>query len=122
MKRFFHFLLRMFSGYLAILIFVCNADPLFSNSLSRPVPRRLSQGDSFQKGLAALQENRMEDALAEFTEAKREHPEEARIHNFLGIVLVRLRKNEEAASEYHEAIRLDPQMEDAYRNLGFLKL
>jgi superkiller protein 3 len=63
----------------------------------------------------------MEDALAEFTEAKRESPEDARIHNFLGIVLVRLEKNEEAASEYHEAIRLDPQMEDAYRNLGFLK-
>jgi tetratricopeptide (TPR) repeat protein len=120
MNRFFHFLLRSFLGYLAILIFVCNAD-LFANSLSRPAPRQLSQGDSFQKGLAALQENRMEDALAEFTEAKREHPEEARIHNFLGIVLVRLRKNEEAASEYHEAIRLDPQMEDAYRNLGFLE-
>jgi superkiller protein 3 len=36
-------------------------------------------------------------------------------------VLVRLGKNEEGASEYREAIRLDPQMEDAYRNLGFLK-
>jgi superkiller protein 3 len=121
MNRFFYFLLRSFFGYLAILIFVCNADPLFANSLSRPAPRQLSQGDSFQRGLAALQENRMEDALAELTEAQREHPEDARIHNFLGIVLVRLRKNEEGASEYREAIRLDPQMEDAYRNLGFLK-
>src|ERR1700693_737926 len=116
MNRFLHVLFRIFPGYLTVLIFFFNADPLFANS-----PRQLSQGDSFQKGLAALQENRMEDALAEFTEAKREHPEEARIHNFLGIVLVRLRKNEDAASEYHEAIRLDPQMEDAYRNLGFLK-
>src|ERR1700722_6822559 len=121
MNRFFHFLFRIFSGYLAILIFVCNADPLFTDSLSRPVPRRLSQGDSFQKGLAAIQENRIEAALAEPQEAKRKHPEDARIHNFLGIVLVRLGKNEEAASEYHEAIHLDPQMEDAYRNLGFLK-
>jgi Flp pilus assembly protein TadD len=121
MNRFFHSLLLSFLGYLAILIFVCNADPLFANSLSRPTPRQMSQGDSFQRGLAALQENRMEDALAELAEAKREHPEDARIHNFLGIVLVRLGKNEEAVSEYHEAIRLDPQMEDAYRNLGFLE-
>jgi tetratricopeptide (TPR) repeat protein len=121
MNRFFHLLFRIFPSYLAILVFFCNADPLFANSLSRPVPRRLSQGDSFQRGLAALQGNRMEDALAELTEAKREHPEDARIHNFLGIVLVRLGKNEEAASEYREALRLDPQMEDAYRNLGFLK-
>jgi tetratricopeptide (TPR) repeat protein len=121
MNRFFHLLFRIFPSYLAILVFFCNADPLFANFLSRPVPRRLSQGDSFQRGLAALQENRMEDAFAELTEAKREHPEDARIHNFLGIVLVRLGKNEEAASEYREALRLDPQMEDAYRNLGFLK-
>ena len=63
----------------------------------------------------------MEEALAELTEAKREHPDDARIRNFLGIVLVRLGKNEEAASEYREAVRLDPHMEDAYRNLGFLE-
>lgn len=121
MNRFPHFLLRSFLAYLAILIFVCNADPLFADSLSRPAHRQLSQEDSFQMGLAALQANRMDDALAELTEAEREHPEDARIHNFLGIVLVRLGKNEAAASEYREAIRLDPQMEDAYRNLGFLE-
>jgi len=30
-------------------------------------------------------------------------------------------KNAEAAAEYQEAIRLDPLLEDAYRNLGFLQ-
>jgi Flp pilus assembly protein TadD len=121
MNRFFHLLFRILSGYLAISIFICNADSLFGNSLGKPAPRQLTQGDSFQRGLAALQENRMEDALAELTEAQREHPKDARIRNFRGIVLVRLGKNKEAAGEYREAIRLDPQMEDAYRNLGFLK-
>jgi Flp pilus assembly protein TadD len=121
MNRFSHFLFRTFSGYVAILIFVCNADSLFGNSLRKPAARQLTQEDSFQRGLAALQENRMEDALAELTEAQREHPEDARVHNFRGIVLVRLGKNDEAATAYREAIRLDPQMEDAYRNLGFLK-
>jgi tetratricopeptide (TPR) repeat protein len=121
MKRLSHLLFRVFTGYLAIFTFVCNADPLFANSLGRPVFSQLTRGDSFQRGLSALKENRMEDALAELTEAKREHPDDARIRNFLGIVLVRLGKNEEAATEYREAIRLDPQMEDAYRNLGFLE-
>jgi Flp pilus assembly protein TadD len=120
MKRHLHLLLRMFPCYLAILVFVAYANSLFANSVGRPATPS-AQEDSFQRGLAALKENRMENALAELTEAKREHPEDARIRNFLGIVLVRLGKNEEAAAEYREAIRLDPQMEDAYRNLGFLE-
>jgi tetratricopeptide (TPR) repeat protein len=77
-------------------------------------------GDSFQRGLQALKENRLEEALAEFTAAEREHPENARIRNFRGILLVQTGKNAEAAAEYQEAIRLDPHLEDAYRNLGFL--
>src|ERR1700730_7340160 len=121
MNGLFHLVFRILSSWLAILIFVCNADSVLANSLGRPVGAQLTQEDAFQKGLAALKENRMEDARAELTEAKREHPEDARIRNFLGIVLVRLGKNEEAASEYREAMRLNPQMEDAYRNLGFLK-
>src|SRR3984893_1892556 len=118
MKRLPILLFRACPGYLAVLILLCNANSPLANSSTGPVPR---QGDSFQKGLAALRENRMEVALSEITEATRAHPEDARSHNFLGIVLVRLGKNEEATSEYREAIRLDPQMEDAYRNLGFLE-
>ena len=57
----------------------------------------------------------------EFTAAEREHPENPRIHNFRGILLVQMARNAEAAAEYQEAIRLDPLLEDAYRNLGFLR-
>lgn len=118
MKRLPHLFFRFIPGYFLILMVVCSADP---NPLSKSALPQLTQGDSFQKGLAALKENHMEDALVELTEAKREHPEDARIRNFLGIVLVGLGKNEEAASEYRDAARLDPHMEDAYRNLGFLE-
>jgi Flp pilus assembly protein TadD len=121
MKRLRNPLFRAYPGYLAVLILLSNADSLLANSQNEPAPRQVIQGDSFQRGLAALQANRMDDALAELTEAEREHPEDARVRNFRGIVLVRLGKNKEAASEYREAIRLDPQMEDAYRNLGFLE-
>jgi superkiller protein 3 len=80
-----------------------------------------AQGDAFQRGLTALKENRLEDALAEFTAAERENPENARIRNFRGILLAQMGKHAEAATEYQEAIRLDPLLEDAYRNLGFLQ-
>src|SRR5258708_3305420 len=80
-----------------------------------------TEGDAFQRGLAALKENRLEDALVEFTTEEREHPENGRIHNFRGILLVQMGKNAEAAVEYQEAIHLDPLLEDAYRNLGFLR-
>jgi tetratricopeptide (TPR) repeat protein len=79
------------------------------------------QGEAFQKGLNALKENRLEAALVEITAAERGDPDDPRIHNFRGIVLARLGQNTEAAAEYQEAIRLDPRMEDAYRNLGFLE-
>jgi Flp pilus assembly protein TadD len=78
-------------------------------------------GDAFQRGLTALKENRLEDALVELTTAEREHPDDARVRNFRGILLARMGKNAEAASEYQEANRLDPLLEDAYRNLGFLR-
>jgi Flp pilus assembly protein TadD len=79
------------------------------------------QGDAFQAGLAALQDNRFADALEELTAAEREHPDDPRVHNFRGIALARLGQNAKAVAEYQESIRLDPRMEDAYRNLGFLQ-
>lgn len=95
-----------------------------STSASLPLmleAKQAVEGDAFQRGLQALKENRLEDALTEFTNAEREHPENAQIRNFRGILLVQTGKNTEAAAEYQEAVRLDPRLEDAYRNLGFLR-
>ena len=77
--------------------------------------------EAFERGLLALKENRLEDSLEALTAAEREHPADERVHNFRGIVLARLGKSADAATEYGEAIRLDPRFEDAYRNLGFLE-
>ncbi len=77
--------------------------------------------DSFERGLTALKENRLDDALAELSAAERERPRDARIRNFRGILLVRMDRKTEAATEYQEATRLDPLLADAYRNLGFLR-
>jgi tetratricopeptide (TPR) repeat protein len=109
-----HFLILFF-------FFSHHADRVPANSLGRSAYQLSGQTDAFQRGLAALKENRLEDALEELTLAERERPDDARVRNFRGIVLARLGQNAKAAAEYHESIRLDPRMEDACRNLGFLK-
>jgi tetratricopeptide (TPR) repeat protein len=91
-----------------------------NNQQRTPHEESISQGESFKKGLSLLKEDRPEAALVELTAAERENPNDPRIHNFRGIVLARLGQGTEAAAEYQEAIRLDPLMEDAYRNLGYL--
>lgn len=80
-----------------------------------------SQDEALQPALKALQENHLEEALQILTVAEGERPSDARVRNFRGIVLVRLGRNSEAADEYREAIRLDPKLGDAYKNLGFLE-
>ena len=82
---------------------------------------RAGESDSLQQGLKALQDNRFEEALRYLTAAEAGQPADAQIRNFRGIVLVRLGRNSEAANEYWEAIRLDPRLEDGYKNLGFLE-
>jgi tetratricopeptide (TPR) repeat protein len=80
-----------------------------------------AQDDALQQGLAALSQNHLEVALDRLTVAEREHPSDARVRNFRGIVLARLGLDSEAAREYQEAVRTDPTLEDAYKNLGFLE-
>lgn len=94
---------------------VCAASP------AKGADQVSEQVDAFQRGLKALKENRLDDALVELGTAEHEHPDDARVRNIRGILLVRMGKNGEAAAEYQEAIRIDPLLEDAYRNLGFLK-
>ena len=109
--------------YLPILVLYLGScvAPICAAYSDRAVDHVPQPGDAFQRGLTALQENRLEDAFVELSMAEREHPDDARVRNFRGILLARMGKNAEAASEFQEANRLDPLLEDAYRNLGFLR-
>ena len=82
---------------------------------------RTGESDSLQQGLKALQDNRLEEALRYLTAAEAGQPADAQIRNFRGIVLARLGRNSDAANEYREAVRLNPKLEDGYKNLGFLE-
>lgn len=109
-----HFLILFF-------FFASPADHVLANSLPGSAYQLSGQADAFQRGLSALKDDRYADALEEFTAAEREHPDDPRVRNFRGIALARLGQNAKAAAEYQESIRLDPRLEDAYRNLGFLE-
>ena len=90
------------------------------SSLQQAVSQSATATDAFQDGLAALKDNRPADALKYLAAAEQQRPDDPRVHNFRGIALVQLGRASEAAGEYETAIRLDPKMADAYRNLGFL--
>lgn len=108
--------------FVILLFYLCSCvKPVCADSSSGDANQIAKQGDAFQRGLTALKENRLEDAFEELTAAEREHPDDPRVRNFRGILLVQMGKNAEAAAEYQESIRLDPTLEDAYRNLGFLR-
>jgi tetratricopeptide (TPR) repeat protein len=97
-----------------------SARSVSSPPLEQNVPQSAVPSDPFQDGLAALKDNRPAEALTYLTAAEQQHPDDSRVHNFRGIALAQLEHASEAASEYEAAIRLDPKMADAYRNLGFL--
>lgn len=92
-----------------------------STQVASSASSAFTANDEFERGLIALKENRFEAALENLTTAERAYPMDARIRNFRGITLVGLGHYAEAVAEYREAIRLDPKMKDAYRNLGFLE-
>jgi len=107
--------------FLAHAFIVVNARCLASPHGSSLFLAWPAQDEALQQGLAALKENHLDVALERLTAAEREAPLDANIRNFRGIVFAQMGRNSEAISEYHEAIRLDPKLEDAYKNLGFLE-
>ena len=107
--------------FLILLFYLCSNVQSVRGDFSSGGENRAAKEDAFHRGLTALKENRLEEAFKELSAAEREHPDDARIRNFRGILLVEMGKNAEAASEYQESIRLDPALEDAYHNLGFLR-
>jgi tetratricopeptide (TPR) repeat protein len=80
----------------------------------------VGQDPNLQKALTALQNHHLNQALDILTAAEHEHPSDARIRNFRGIVLVQLGQYSEAEREYRKALRIDPGLEDAHKNLGYL--
>jgi tetratricopeptide (TPR) repeat protein len=79
----------------------------------------LAQGDALQQGLELFREQKYEQALEQFQQARRERPANAQLEDFIGITETRLGQIDAADKDYETAIRLDPKLADAHKNLGY---
>jgi tetratricopeptide (TPR) repeat protein len=77
------------------------------------------QGDSLQRGLQLFQQEKYEEALQQFQEARRLRPADASLVNFIGITETKLGRIDEANQDYEAAARLDPKLPGPHKNLGF---
>jgi len=71
-------------------------------------------------GNAAFKENRFEDAIREYTEARRLNPGYAQWAANLGVVLDRVGRKEEARKQFEAALAIDPHHAEAHHSLGLL--
>ena len=69
-------------------------------------------------GQALLDQDKYQEAIAQFTEALRINPNSLEPHNNLGNLFVRQGKYQEAVDHFTEALRMDPNDPVAHHNLG----
>lgn len=78
-----------------------------------------AQSTSLQRGLTLLRQQKYEAALQQLRDARRSHPMDASIDNFIGITETALGRIDEANLDYEAASRLDPKLLGPDKNLGF---
>lgn len=71
-----------------------------------------------RKGIALLDEGKVDDAIAAFQKALETNADNAGLHYNLGVAFEKKDNPEEAQKQYREAARLKPDMGDAYLALG----
>ncbi|HDN79272.1 MAG TPA: tetratricopeptide repeat protein [Chloroflexi bacterium] len=83
-----------------------------------PTPQAPSAEDHIEKGIEYARQGKLDEAVAEFKEAIRLEPDNAKAHYNLGLVYDKQGQFDQAIAEYKEAIRLDPNHVPARNNLG----
>jgi tetratricopeptide (TPR) repeat protein len=78
-----------------------------------------AQQDALQRALALFAQQDYAAALQAFEEAKRTRAPNAQLENFIGITETRLGQIEAADHSYEAALRLNPKLADAHKNLGY---
>jgi tetratricopeptide (TPR) repeat protein len=69
-------------------------------------------------GLALADQGRIDEAVAQYSEALRLKPDYPEAHNNLGLALAGQGRIDEAMAQYFEALRLQPDFPEAYLDLG----
>src|SRR5258708_9042235 len=96
-----------------------NADTTSQNGIGAQAPNQLEQ-EWTDKGNAAAQDEDYERAADAFQKAIDANPTNARARYNLALAQQFLGDSESAVAGYRRAIDLDPQLIDAYTNLGNL--
>jgi protein O-mannosyl-transferase len=69
-------------------------------------------------GVALADQGKIDEAIAQYSEALRNQPDYANAHNNLGVALDDQGKIDEAIAHYSEALRIKPDYANAHINLG----
>jgi tetratricopeptide (TPR) repeat protein len=78
--------------------------------------------DHFELGNIAMQDNRLDVAIAEFKEALKSNAEFAEAYNNMGLALFNQSRFDEAIEEFRNALRIEPDFSLAHANLGLVLL
>jgi tetratricopeptide (TPR) repeat protein len=85
-------------------------------------PDELGAFVNYQDGLGYFNRGRYDSAYASFQRAVQISPENAAYRRYYGLTLLRLGAADEAASEFMQALRLDPTQPQSYALLGDARL
>lgn len=87
--------------------------------LKRALSLRLETGTAWLAlGTMYMDQGRLNEALAALTQARLYEAQNARVHNYLGVVMNRMGWSDAAESELRSAVELDTTYRDAHYNLA----
>ena len=81
-----------------------------------------AQTTALDEGLKLFRNGEFDKALVDFEEAHRIAPRNATVENLIGITETQLGHIDEASNHYRNAIRLEPSLAAAHKNLGYILL
>ncbi len=88
-------------------------------NLKHALSLRLETGTAWLTlGIMYMDQNRLDEALAALAQARLYEAQNARVHNYLGVVMNRLGWSDAAESELRAAVELDTTYRDAHYNLA----
>ena len=106
----------MLRGWLAVLAVLVGIGFSFAADLSSP----LSKEKRWAEARKSLADGKAVEAKAAFEELLKKYPQEADLHLFLGITLLRLRDPQAAEAAVKDALAINPNHAEARTLLGWI--
>jgi Flp pilus assembly protein TadD len=98
-----------------------SAQPVSGEAMRAAVDRALSGQAAVRRAAAFVARGRYGDAAEEYRQALAVQPNDASVHNKLGICYQQLQNDAMARHEYDRALELNPAYAEAWNNIGTLE-